>query len=303
MDWIEVTLRTNAALTEAAADILRGYGYQGVALERGDIPDDDPWDEATIPPPTHHIVRAYLPTDGHTPTLQAQIEVAFASMPIEQPVFRKVAEEDWAEAWKANYHPVRLGRLLVRPAWESADLQPDDVEIVLDPGMAFGTGTHATTQLCLQALDARPPTGGEHVLDLGCGSAILAIAAAKLGAASVYAIDIDAVAVQAARENVTRNGVAGVVTVAAGGLPDVLRLETAFDYALVNILARVILQMTESGLERIVRPGGRVVFSGLIASQQDEVEAALHKIGLIPRERSVMDDWVLIEAVRVSATP
>lgn len=298
MNWIEVTLRTTAALTDDIAEVLSEYGYQGVVVERGDIPDNDPWDEATIPPPTHHIVRAYFPDDDQAAALQAQIRAAVASFPVEPPVFRKLAEEDWAEAWKANYHALRVGeRLLIRPAWEHVPPRPADVEIVLDPGMAFGTGTHATTQLCLQAVDEIMPPGA-RVLDLGCGSAILSIAAAKLGARSVYAIDIDPVAIEAAQGNIAHNDVTEAVTLATGSLPDVLALGAPFDFALVNILARVILQMCDEGLEHVVRPGGTAVFSGLITSQVAEVEAALARIGFTPTNRRTIDDWALIEAVR-----
>ena len=208
-------------------------------------------------------------------------------------------EENWAEAWKKHYHPLRIGeRIVVRPLWESVDLGPDDIEIALDPGMAFGTGTHPTTQLCLQALETAV-SPGTAVLDLGCGSAILAIAAAKLGAGNVYAIDNDPVAMEAAAENVTQNGVADRITLATGSLPEVKALNRQFDLALVNILARIIIPMAESGLGDVVKPGGIAIFSGLIRSQQDEVEAALKQAGLHTENRHFMGDWVLLEARRI----
>ncbi len=193
--WIEVTLRVDGEAAEATAGVLQRYGYQGVAVEHEGIPPDK-LDEDQIPPATTLAVKAYLPEDDQSEMLKKQLEDALGYMnmmyPMPTPVYRIVEETDWAEAWKVHYHPVRIGkRLLIRPLWTEVELQPDDVEIALDPGMAFGTGTHPTTQLCLEATeDLLVP--GAQVLDLGTGSGILAIAAAMLGrngtpiAAAVY---------------------------------------------------------------------------------------------------------------------
>ncbi len=218
--------------------------------------------------------------------------------PMPTPTYKIVEEADWAEAWKANYHPVRIGRhLLIRPRWIEMELQPDDVEIALDPGMAFGTGTHPTTQLCLEALeDLIVPAA--KVLDLGCGSGILSIAAAKLGALHVYALDIDAVAVEAAQENVDQNGTAAKVTVQQGSLDSLVASARRFDLILVNILARIIIEMCANHLGDVVRPGGLAIFSGIIAEQGDDVEAALRTTGLEPYARRQQGDWLVIEARR-----
>lgn len=300
MDWIEITLHTPAHLTDTVANVLGDVGYQGVAIERADIPDTDPWDEANIPPAQRHIIRGYIPADEHAPATQQAIQAAFArlALPIEPPVFRSVEEEDWSQAWKAHYHALRLGeRMVVRPAWEPAELRPGDIEIVLDPGMAFGTGTHPTTQLCLRAMEPLP-FAGATVLDLGTGSGILAVAASKLGAKHIYAVDNDPVAVEAAAENVERNGTADAVELATGSLAEVLARSQPVDIALVNILARVIIPMCDQGLGNVLRPGGKGLFGGLIVSQVDEVEAALRRTGLTPTARAQQGDWVLIEAVR-----
>jgi ribosomal protein L11 methyltransferase len=214
-----------------------------------------------------------------------------------------VREEDWAEAWKQHYHPLRLGRrLYVCPQWVTpADQRPDDVLLVLDPGMAFGTGTHPTTQLCLIALEellAEQPA--LDVLDLGCGSGILGIAALKLGAAHVLALDTDPLAVEATQQNAAHNGVSDRLTVQQGSL-DVLR-STAhhFDLLLVNILAKVIIALCAEGLGEVLRAGGTGIFSGIIEEQADEVEAALRGAGLEPYRRRTLGDWVAIEARRPS---
>ncbi|MFN8449463.1 MAG: 50S ribosomal protein L11 methyltransferase [Anaerolineae bacterium] len=195
--------------------------------------------------------------------------------PMPTPEYRIVEETDWAEAWKVHYHPLRIGRrLLIRPLWTEVELQPGDVEIALDPGMAFGTGTHPTTQLCLEAVEDLIVPGAK-ALDLGCGSGILAIAAAKLGAAHVLALDIDPVAVESARQNAEQNGAADKITVQEGSLESVITSARRFDLLLCNILARIIIQMCGQRLGDVVRPGGLAIFSGIIEEQAADVEAAL----------------------------
>lgn len=299
--WIEVTLRVDGESAEATAEIFQRYGYQGVAIEHEGIPPDK-LDEDEIPPAKTLAIRAYLPEDERAEDTRARLEAALGYMnmmyPMPTPEYRIVEEADWAEAWKVHYHPVRIGRrLLIRPLWTQVELQPDDLEIALDPGMAFGTGTHPTTQLCMEALeDLTVP--GANVLDLGSGSGILAIAAAKLGAAHVLALDIDPVAVEAARQNIEQNGTAERVTVQEGSLDSVVGSARRFDLIVVNILARIIIEMCSQHLGDVVRPGGLAIFSGIIEEQAADVEAALRQTGLEPSARRQQGDWVVIEARR-----
>jgi ribosomal protein L11 methyltransferase len=299
--WIEVTLRVDGEAAEAAAEILNRYGYQGVSIEVEGIPPDT-LDDGEAPPPGPLTLRAYLPDDARAPEAIRQLTDALGYMnmmyPMPAPEFRTVDEQDWAEAWKAHYQPVRIGqRLLIRPLWIDLEIGSDDLEIALDPGMAFGTGTHPTTQLCLEALEdmVRP---GMTVLDLGCGSGILAIGAAKLGAHRILAVDIDPIAVTVTVENAAQNGVAERITAAEGSLETVLQTGERFDLLAANILARVIIGMCEQGLGEVVKPGGLAVFSGIIAEQGDDVEAALRMTGLEPTRRRQLGDWIAIEAVR-----
>lgn len=299
--WLEVSLKLDGEAAEAAAEVMARYGYQGIAIEHGGIPVDK-LDDDELPPPAYLIVRAYLPVDDQTEEARQKLEAALGylsmMLPMPQPVYRTVAEEDWAEAWKAHYHPVRIGRrVLIRPAWVPLEIAPDDVEIALDPGMAFGTGTHPTTQLCLEALEARIQPGAQ-VLDLGCGSGILAIGAAKLGAHHVLGLDIDPVAVDVARANSASNGVADRVTIEQGSLENIITSARRFDLIVVNILARTIIQMCDEHLGQTVRPGGIAIFSGIIADQAADVEAALVRTGLTPIHRRQQGDWVAIEARR-----
>jgi len=218
--------------------------------------------------------------------------------PMPMPTYQLVDEQDWAEAWKVHYHPVRIGkRLLIRPQWVQMHIPEGVIDISLDPGMAFGTGTHPTTQLCLEALEdyVKPGIG---VLDLGTGSAILAIAAAKLGAAHVLALDIDPVAVSVAQKNVADSGTSQLITVQEGSLESVVTSARRFDLIVVNILARIIIQMCDQHLGEVVRPGGSAIFSGIIQDQADDVDAALIKTGLEIVNRRIQGDWVAIEARR-----
>lgn len=301
MNWIEIALNVDGEAAEAVADLLQRYGHQGVSVEQNGIAPDM-WDDGDVPPAHSLTVRAYIPDDERAEDAKMRLETALGHMslmyPMPTPVYTLVNETDWAEAWKAHYHPVRIGqRILIRPLWVEMQPAPDDVVIALDPGMAFGTGTHPTTQLCLEALeDAVKP--GLRVMDLGCGSGILAIAAAKLGAAHIVALDNDPVAVNVTLENIAINGVAEKITAQTGSLESVLASARRFDLIVVNILARIIIEMCGQGLGQTVRPGGYAIFSGIIDTQADEVEAALRQTGLRPAARRQQGDWMVIEAVR-----
>lgn len=297
--WIEVSISVDGEAAEAAAELFNRYGYQGVAIEHEGI-EPEKIDDGDLPPPTRLTVRAYLPEDDRVEESKRQLEAGLGYLnmmyPMPQPSYAIVDEQDWAEAWKAHYHPVRIGRhVLIRPLWIDVPLQENDIEIALDPGMAFGTGTHPTTQLCLEALEDVTPRGGT-VLDLGTGSGILAIAAAKLGAGPILAVDNDPIAVKVTLENLEQNGVADKVVAAEGSLESVLASHPPFDLIVVNILARVIIAMCAQGLGDTVKPGGYAVFSGIILEQADDVEAALRQTGLAPTKRRQQSDWVVIEA-------
>jgi ribosomal protein L11 methyltransferase len=299
--WLEVTLRVDGEAAEATAELLNRYGYQGVAIEQEGIMPEA-WNEDEVPAAQTLAVRAYLPVDSQLQDTKARLESALGYMrmmyPMPTPAYRTVNEEDWAEAWKAHYHPVRIGqRLLIRPLWIEMETAPADVVLALDPGMAFGTGTHPTTQLCLEALEALVQPGVQ-VLDLGCGSGILSIAAVKLGAAYALALDIDPIAVKVTEENAEVNGVLDKITAQEGSLETVITSARRFDLLVANIIAKVIIQMAENHLGEAVRPGGLAIFSGIIDNQADDVEAALRETGLEPYKRRHMGDWVVIEARR-----
>jgi ribosomal protein L11 methyltransferase len=204
---------------------------------------------------------------------------------------RFVEESDWADAWKQYFKPQRIGRrIVVKPTWETFDPAPDDLILQIDPGMAFGTGLHATTRLCLRALeDVVSP--GAQVADVGTGSGILAVGAALLGAGRVEAVDVDPLAVRIARENVTLNGVADVVQVEEADAPPV----GPFDVVVANILADVILGMAPA-LRDALRPGGVLVASGIIDTRAGDVEHGLEAAGFAAVELRSEGEWAALTA-------
>jgi len=285
MEWLEISVTVDSEAAEAVAEVLSDYAYRGVAIEAG----PEGWNAGPV------VVRAYLPADDQLKANSRRVEEALWHLgqirPISEPIFRPVAEKDWAEAWKERLQVLRVGRhILIQPSWLDCAPAPDDIVIQLDPGMAFGTGLHPTTQMCLAALE-NLISPGAGVLDLGTGSGILAIAAAKLGAGRVLAVDNDPVAVETAQGNVADNGVPSVVSVQCGSLAQV---SGCYDLVVVNILARVIVDMAREGLAAHVRPGGRLVAAGIIEDQEPEVAAALEDEGLTLVERQQADDWVCL---------
>lgn len=289
MKWLETSVTVDCEAAEAVAEVLSRYAPRGVAIEAGP-------DGGRIGPVT---VRAYAPADN-SEELRAhkrRIEEALWHLgqiwPIPTPTFQPVEEKDWAEAWKAQLSILHIGeRIVIRPSWLEHKKRRGDIVIQLDPGMAFGTGLHPTTQLCLEALESTVEAG-MNVLDVGAGTGILAIAAAKLGAAHVAAVDSDRVAFKIARENVALNAVQGVVTTTCGSLEDTTG---SYDLVVVNILAHVIVEMVHNGLGARIKPGGKVIAAGIILDQESEVKAAMEQKGLALIDRRQRDDWVCLVA-------
>jgi ribosomal protein L11 methyltransferase len=288
MEWLEVSVNVDNEAAEAVAEAFSRYAYHGVVIEANP--------ECANPV----VVRAYLAADDQLRAKKRHVEEALWHLgqiwPIPEPAFRPVVEADWAEAWKAQLSVLHIGQhIVIRPSWLDYASAPKDIVIDLDPGMAFGTGLHPTTQLCLEALEGLVQPRAK-VLDLGTGSGILAIAAAKLGARSVTAMDNDPVAVKIARENATANGVQEIVNVAKGSVGDITG---RYDLVVVNILARVIVEMLREGLGSRVRLGGKMIAAGIIIDQEVHVIEALEQGELALSERQQRGDWVCLVAKRV----
>lgn len=243
---------------------------------------------------TPQTVRGYLPVDDRLENALFALRNALDETP-ELTAFdrdvtvRRIAEEDWADAWKQYFKPQRIGnRIVVKPTWETFDAESGDLVLQIDPGMAFGTGLHATTRLCLRALEEMVKPG-MTVADVGTGSGILAVGAALLGATRIEATDNDTLAVRVAQENVRVNNVESVVTAEELSVPP----PGAFDIVVANILADVILGM-KAELFAATRPGGVLIASGIIDARADDVRRGLQSAGFLSPKTHNEGEWVAL---------
>ncbi len=283
--YCEIALVVPPDALEAVTHLLHDSGTGGVII------DDDARAE----------LRAYLPRDEHLATRLLALRRSltdlvafFPGMSEWRQQERFVQEEDWANAWRDHFHAVRVGRrLVVAPTWEPRAAQADEVVVRLDPGMAFGTGTHASTVLCLRALEELV-AGPAHVLDVGTGSGILAIAAALLGAGEVTALDIDPLAVRVARQNAQVNKVSDRVHVHYAELRDRLRDSLPrVDLAVANLTADLLVGILPD-LAQALAPGARAVLSGIIGPGAADLEAALAAGGWRVLQESRLEDWLAL---------
>jgi ribosomal protein L11 methyltransferase len=312
MNWLEVSLVVNGELAEAVADVLARFAYSGVMMEQG-VKYNDEEDAGT---PTGPItVRAYLEMDEHIEETRQKLEESLYYLgmiqPLPAPTYSQIADQNWMEAWKQHYKPILIGkRLVIVPAWmDSPD--PGRLPIKIDPGMAFGTGTHPTTQLCLELMEKyfedRQQTIDHgvssiayrslSVIDVGCGSGILSIAAIKLGAKSVLGVDIDAGSVKNSRENADANKVGGELILGIGSVDEIRAGQFAFKEAplvVVNILAPVIVRLFEGGLADLIEGQGNIILSGILEDQAERVVEAGRAKGLELTDRRQMGDWVAL---------
>ena len=296
--WLEVSVSVDEETAEPVADLLAQYAPQGVALSYAQILPDGQGEGV---PGGELRASAYLPVDEN---LEASRQRLLAGLwhlsqirPLAPAEFRLIEDRDWMEEWKRSYQPIRVAPgFVVCPSWIELPPDPSQVVVRLDPGMAFGTGTHPTTRLCLEFLRDRLRPGME-VIDLGCGSGILAIAALRLGASRALALDIDPEAIRTTLENASRNGVDERLVVRTGSLGEALAETSPIRRAslvLANILAPVLAEMLGSGLARLVLPGGHLVLSGLLQEQSTQVEQALREQGVSSLEKRVREDWVAL---------
>ena len=293
-DWLEIRLTLPSAAVELVGQALMEIGCTGVAvaqraLDTFEPPDPDELDAL----PT---IRAYFPA-GDPAALCQQVQAALAELaplvpglPAGPPECRRLADEDWAHGWQQHFPLLRVGsRLLIRPSWAELPDDPADIVLTLDPGRAFGTGTHATTALCLEVIArlADAPAPPRRVLDVGAGSGILAMAAAALGASKVVACEIDVEASQVAAENIAANVLQAAVAVTTTPIEE---LSGSFDLILANILAGENIRLAPHFLARLA-PAGYLALSGILIEQEAAVTAAFNRLPLTLVSIDRRDEW------------
>lgn len=307
MKWSELSIHTTNEAIEAVSNIMHEAGASGVVIEDsedltkeredqfGEIYSLDPEDFPT----EGVILKAYLPVNSFLGETVEAIKLAInnlvtfdINLGANVVTISEVNEEEWATAWKKYYHPVKISkRFTIVPTWETYEpVSSDELIVELDPGMAFGTGTHPTTVMSLQALE-KTVKPGDRVIDVGTGSGVLAIGAALLEAKEVHALDLDDVAVTAARINVKLNKVQNRVKVVHGNLLDTI--EEPGDVVVANILAEIIISFTDDAFQA-VKPGGVYITSGIISAKKNDVKDALEASGFTVEDVMMMEDWVTI---------
>jgi ribosomal protein L11 methyltransferase len=297
--WVEISCRVPAELTDIVAEYLSGLSGNGVCVENLDV---EAFSHSEIPESPTTTVRSYFPSTEDSAGRLAEISAFLKELSqrqkgctLPEPELSSVSTEDWSTSWKANFKPLRVGhRLLIVPSWEEVQPSPGDILLLLDPGMAFGTGGHETTRLCLelleQIMDDMPLLLTPSVLDLGTGSGILAMAAVQLGAGRVCAVDIDPQAVEVARENLALNGLAEQVECSTTPLES---MTGSFDVILANILAEELIRLAPFLAERL-NPGGSLVLSGILAEKEGLVRSGFADQPLTHLTTLQAGEWVAL---------
>lgn len=315
-NWLEISLIVEPELVEPVVEVLGRYIPNGVAVEStGVFADAEDQNGRAIGPLK---IAGYIPMNDKTEEVRQKIEEGLWYLsrihPFQSPQFRTINEVDWAEAWKEHYQPIPIGdRLVIMPAWIDETYE-DRIIIRMDPGMAFGTGTHPTTQLCLAYLEEifhepisttlTTQQAPSTVIDIGCGSGILAIAATKLGARRVLALDNDPLAVQVTKENAALNQLGEKdMIIETGSLADILDNRYTIkqaDLILANILAPVLIRMMDDGIANLLLPGGRLILSGIIETQVEDIRSIAIRNGLRLMDQKQIDDWVSLQFMQES---
>lgn len=305
-EWLEISLIVDGELAEAVAEVLARFAPEGVIIESTRIdPNGSP--EGKVVGPLR--VAAYLPDDEQLEEKRSKLEEALWYLgrirPLPHPQYQKIEQTDWSQAWKEHYQPIAIGKkLVIVPAWMDNPM-PARIPIRIDPGMAFGTGTHPTTQLCLEAIEEIAltiPSRDEAkidftFIDIGCGSGILSIAALKLGALQALGVDLDEQAVKIAGENARANGITQGLELGIGSVKEILQGKFSLSKAplvVANILAPVIIQLFDDGMGDLVLPDGVLILSGILAEQNSQVTSASGKYGFRLENKKIQGDWVCL---------
>jgi ribosomal protein L11 methyltransferase len=296
-NWIEVSLTVSPEQAEAVAEVLSRTIPNGVVVEQKALQDNSR--EASQMEPAARVF-GYLLADSSLEDKKQKIEECLWHLgqiqPLAAPIFTPIIDEDWMAAWKKHYQPIEIGRrLVIAPSWIKKEF-PGRLPIRINPGMAFGTGTHPSTQLCLRLMEDALPVG-ENVIDVGCGSGILSIAAFRLGTDSVLAVDVDPAAMQSTLENAKNNHIHSGLEVGLGSVSEILAHHfsvTQGRLVVVNILANIILQLFGDGLADLVLPGGQLILAGILDSQAGDILFCAEEKGLRLEKQISSSDWVAL---------
>ncbi|MEN6348519.1 MAG: 50S ribosomal protein L11 methyltransferase [Syntrophomonas sp.] len=304
MNWKEISVLTEGICVEAIAGIFQRLGSGGVAIEDPQAArkylNKDAWNPISVSPDfLEHdfvVVKAYFQDDRKVlDELESSLKVVKDNFGVDCRVFiDEVRDEDWETSWKKYYHTFKIGRrLVIKPSWEEYRAGDGEVVINIDPGMAFGTGIHASTRFCMRFIDEYIK-GGEKIVDAGCGSGILSIAAAKLGAAEIFAMDVDELAVRIAKENIELNHLSGKIEVKAGDIVEEIHNHPA-DMVLANITAEVVTLLIPEAA-KVLPSGGYLFGSGIVDSRWPGVEKQLLAHGFVVEQMLTDVDWVGVAA-------
>jgi len=296
--WLEASIVCSGELAEAVAEVFSRYSPNGVVINS--VTHYDTLGHEEIPTGDMQVI-AYFPQDQQSEAIRHQLEESIWHMsqiaPLDSIEYKIVLDQNWMEAWKTNYKPLKIGRnLIVLPAWVDPDLAEGRMPIVISPDMAFGTGTHPSTQLCMLALE-KYGVKEIDVIDIGTGSGILSIEAAKLGANRVLGVDNDPDSIPSAIHNAGLNGVADRIIFEVGTHTDVLNRKDGLNQAprvIANILSPILSKMLSSGLADLVSPGGLLILGGVLDHQAQVLADLARSLGMTLRETLHQEDWVVL---------
>ena len=296
--WLEASIICSGELAEAVAEVFSRFSPDGVVMNS--VTRYDSLGHEEIPTGNMQVV-AYFPQDESTEAARNQLEQAIWHMsqivPLDPIEYQLVLDQNWMEAWKANYKPLKIGRnLIVLPAWVDPALAENRIPIIISPDMAFGTGTHPSTQLCMLALE-KYGVKEMDVIDIGTGSGILSIEAAKLGAERILGVDNDPDAIPSAINNAALNGVADKIVFEVGTHTDVLKRTDGLNQSprvIANILSPILANMLSTGLSDLVSPSGLLFLGGVLDHQAQSLADLARSLGLSLRETLQQEDWVVL---------